>query len=529
MKSILWLTLSLTLAQDPTQDLLRQMKALGEQAAKLLNPVPLPPTPISLVVRPTAAALQDTVNTAVPGTIIELEPGQVFPSTFIPPNVKDLTITTRGWTADRLVLPTDAPQMATIQGSAGQSYGMLILGSNIRVRGVRFTYNPPIGQGEMIRVGNSEDSDITHVPADITISQVLLQGNTGNAFGQKRGIAANGRRVLIDQVWCENIWVPGQDSQCVSVWSTPGPVMVRRSVLSAGSENMIVGGTPPAGPAFLPEDITLEDSVLWKPLAWKGATPARTVKNLFEIKFGHRITARHNWMQYHWQQAQPGPAIVLTMATNGACGYCDGRDWTFEDNVVMDVSAGVTVTGYQYSYAPGAGPAVGVIIRNNLFVISKAKYGGSGHPLDVSNEPKNILVDRNTFVHDGNAFLAGDYGSKWPFQDPPLTANVKGGPVTGLVYTNNAVVHGAYGLFTPEGNTGANFSTYFPGAVISGNVMAGAPAAAVTKYNAAGGGNSTLTSTEFFSVLGVDYCGLKTAGADCTRLPFALRALVPVQ
>lgn len=491
---------------------------------------------------PTPAALQGILDTAPPGTTIRLQPGETYRSVRVSPSTfraRRLTLTTKGWAADRLVRPEDASALATIQSGPGGNYGLWVMADDVTLQGLRFSYNPPSGQGDMLRLGDSEDPVVANVPARVTVRQVLFEGNPGNVFGQKRAIAANAQDTVIDQVWCQDIWIAGQDSQCVAIASTPGRVTVRRSVLSAGSETIIIGGVPPASPAHLPADILIEDNVLWKPLTWKGASPARQVKNLFEIKFGRRITVRRNWMENHWQQAQPGWSVVLTMATNGTCSFCDMQDVTFEDNVVWNVSAGINLTGYQYSYAPGSGQAVRFTIRNNLFYItggSGSTLGGNGRPVQILSEPADLTFDRNTFIHTGTAVVYGTYGAKWPYQDPPLTSNVPAGPVQGFVWTNNMHRHANYGILTPEGNSGVNALMYFPSAVIGGNVFAGASSTAMSRYNTLDGDlnfNPTLADFEasFRNYATQDFCivagPFAGKGADCARLPFALRTLVP--
>jgi hypothetical protein len=520
---ILAFTLSASSAvaqQSPAvDDLLKRLEALGVEAAQLRTP-----PAVIIHVAPTES-LQAAITAAPSGATIVLDAGAVYKqSATIPKTVTGLTITTDHCAlGDRAALPSDLPVMATIQGTTG--YALWVLGSQTTIRCLSIGPNPN-GAGELIRVGDATSDVLADVPDGDVIAQTYLHGDPGAVFGQKRAISANGSHLLIDQNYADNIWVAGQDSQCVAVFSTPGPITIRRNIFGCASENILIGGTPPMGPAFIPSDILVEDNVLYKPLAWKGASPAHVIKNLFEVKFGRRITVRHNWMENHWQQAQPGPAIVLTLATNGPCGYCDMQDVTFEDNVVWNVSAGLSLTGYEYSYAPGAGQAVRFVIRNNLFVISKAAMGGTGRPLILSNEPKEVTVDHNTFLHDGTAIVAGDYGKKWPLQDPPLTAAIAAGPVQGFQFTHNLTSHGSYGFFTPDGSSGTQLGLYLPGAIIGGNVLAGASSAALARYNTFAG--AVGPNVGGVLSLNADGCQVDlSAGADCARLPFTLRALVP--
>jgi hypothetical protein len=541
-----------TSAQQPplpseVVELLKQLEAIGKKAGEQLRP---PIQPATTEFNPkTTEELQQALNTATPGSIIRLEPGTIYRSVRIRPLPNQVTaidrkllVTTRSFNiGDRMVTPADAPAMAVIKAADRESFGVWVEASGVTLHGLRFSYADPIGQGEMLRLGDSEQADPVNTPGQIRVLQSLFQGrttgetSTTSTFGQKRAIAANSKDTLIDQIWCEDIWIVGQDSQCVIGWSGMKRVTVRRSFLSAGSENFMVGGSPPASPEQLPEDVVLEDSILFKPIKWRGLP--RQVKNLYEVKIGRRITARRNLMVNHWVQAQPGPAIVWTLATNGRCTFCEGRDWVFEDNVVWGVSAGVVITGFQY-YAPGAGNAEGFVIRNNIFHIDSEKWGGNGRPIFINNEPHNIRVERNTFIHNGNTFLYATYGTKWPWQDPPLIKSIPAGPVTGLKYLDNIALFGSYGTATPEGNAGLNLTQLFPGIEIRGNVLAGATTAALARYNALTGPvqdpNTGPTKEALMDALDANYCPkpgsfAEGRGADCNRLisVFALRQHLP--
>lgn len=526
-------------------DLLERLRLMGLEADKLKSPPPAE-TPAPLVIKvPQTANLQTVINGAAPYTTIELCKGCTFAISWILPKpIHDITITTEGWVdlnrgvgALGAAKPAlDAANMATIKGGFGTAYGLWVMGSNITIKGVKFgpNYN---GQGEMLRIGDNNSTVLGDTPKNILVKQNLFIGDPGNVFGQKRGINANGINVLISQNYFDYIWMNGQDSQGVAVLSTPGPVTIKDNIIIAASENVLIGGVPPAGPDFLPADVLTQGNYLGKRAEWIGASPARVVKNLYEVKIGKRIMARGNWMQLHWNQAQPGPAVVLSMAVNGTtcAAWCVMEDIGFEDNVVWDVSAGVNILGIQYGFPPGSGQGQRFSIKNNLFWMNRAVRGGNGRPLITSGQPKTILWDHNTSVHDGTAFLAGDYGTIWPYQEPNLTHTIPAGPVQGMVWTNSIQQHGTYGLFTPEGSSGINPVTMYPGLVFGSNIIGGVTASALTKYNLyqTGTGANTGPSLTDFQALFVDYANkdfcLKVPGpgADCTKLPFAIRGVFP--
>lgn len=518
-------------------DFLRKVEELGIEAHALRHPV-TPPAPLVVDVAPGDGTLQAALLAATSGLTLQLLPGQLYTgSAILPKTNPGVHVTTKGFNAgSRMVTEADAPLMARYQATQGQSYGLWIMASHFKIDGVNILYNPNICQGDMLRVGDSTSPVLTDVPDDVTVTQNLFSGNPGTACGQKRAIAANGTHLTITKNYISNIWVPGQDSQGVAVFSTPGPVLVEDNVILGSSEGVLVGGVPPAAESQLPENVTVRHNIVGRPIGWM-AINGRQAKNLVEAKAGRHIYFIGNLLINHYVDAQPGYAVLATMATNGSCTYCVLEDWRFEDSLVLNVSAGVNLTGYQ-QYAPGSGQGVGFTIRNNLFVMHKAlsapnKAAGNARCLVMSGQPKNVVFDHNTCIGDGSALVAGDWGGIWPLRDPPLTATVLGGPVEGFVYTNNVGLHGTYGIFTPVGSSGINVVGYFPGAVIGGNVFGGATSSALTKYNAfvgSAGPNLNPAIADFNALFkdapGGDYCPKVTGpGVDCSRLPFDLLPL----
>lgn len=525
------LNASVAVAQNTpaVDDLLHRMEQLGLEAKALQNP-PAPELP-PVVLVPQGGSIQAAIDKALPGTIIELVPGGIYKeSVIVSKSSTGLTITSKDCELqDRVVQPADLPAMATIQGAAGQSYGLWVMASNTTVRCLSFGPNAS-GQGDMLRVGDSQSAVLEDTPDGVTVIQNYFRGG---ATGQKRAIAANGSHLLIHQNYAEDIWLLGQDSQCVAIFSTPGPVTITRNIFGCASENIIVGGVPPAGPAFLPSDIEIAWNVLYKPLAWRSSP--HQVKNLAEVKIGKRIRWHHNYLVNNWVDAQQGVAVLFTTATNGTCGsWCVMEDVTFEDNIVWDVAGGLSISGYYP--LPQSGQGQRFKVRNNLWWITKS-MGGTSRVVQIENEPKDVDIDHNTFIHEGSTLVMASYGSKWIIGDP---AAVKAGPVQGFRYTNNLARHGqpppstaSYGIFTPEGNGGVQLGTYFPGAVIQSNVFGGATTTQINRYNLFSGvtpSNVTQPWVEFDAQVTTTQCPRSTftgAGADCSTLPWSLKDLVP--
>jgi IPT/TIG domain len=198
-----------------------------------------------------------------------------------------------------------------------------------------------------------------------------------------------------------------------------------------------------------------------------GSGTVWTVKNLFELKNARRVLVERNVMQNNWQAAQAGYAIVFTPRNSGGlCTWCAVEDVTFRLNIVRHTAAGVNILGYDNT-AP-SGQAHGISVIDNLFYdVSQTAWGGNGLAVQMGDGPADVTFDHNTIDHFGSsAFYA--YGSQ---------------QMIGVQITNNLMRHGTYGIFG-AGTTSygtATINQYFPGGIVTGNVLAGGTA---SKYPA---------------------------------------------
>jgi hypothetical protein len=491
------------------------------------------------------AALQAAIDRAPAGATITLEPGRVYEGTIrIPTKVgasaaQPLVITTRGWNASRqgwdgLVTPADKDRMAVLRGSRSAPAALEVPGGPssgfVTLVGVAFEATPPTGQGEIIRIGSGRETDPATLPQHVTIKQVLIQGD--REFGQKRGIAANGQDITIDQVWCEEVFTAGQDSQCVGAWSGGQRVTIRHSYLAAGAENILIGGAPVSAAAMQPSDWTIEDVILHKPLRWKQDARNRAVKNLLELKHGRRITARRVLAVNNWRAGQSGRGLVIHYTTNGPCPDCGNlEDITIEDFVMLNVEAGVSFQGYSWQPdSRSAGHLANVTLRN-LYV----QIEGGGRLFEIASVrgAHNIRIERSTFINHGTGWLMGDYGMTWTDDE----SRVNGGPWQGLAIVDNVIAtNGQYGVTAPQGqHYGRGIGAFVDRDLqLSGNVIGDAPADHLANYNqhtAKGAANVSVPSGALSQRLSSAPCGTWESGkgADCTRLAavFALMKRLP--
>lgn len=489
-------------------------------------------------------ALQAAVDAAPAGAVITLDAGKVYEGSLVVKPRPDgapraLTITTRGW-ADKgdawtgLVTPADKPRLAILRAASRTNAALDIQNGpgagHVRLVGLAFEATPPAGQGEMVRIGSGSERDPGNMASHVSIRQVLLQGD--RQFGQKRGIAANGADIEIAQIWCEEIFVPGQDSQCVAGWNGGQRVRVRHSYLAAASENILIGGATIGVAAMQPDDWLIEDVILHKPLRWKQDGRNRQVKNLLEFKHGRNITARRVLAVNNWRAAQDGRGLLINYTTNGTCRECGNLENVLvEDFVMLNSDEGVSFQGYSWQPdSHSAGKLLNVTLRN-LYV----HLAAPGRVLQIANvrDRHDIRIERSTFINSGTTWMVGSYGRAWT-DDETL---VDGGPMKGLAVVDNVfAANGEYGVTAPDRHHfGRGLQTFVSeDLLIAGNVIGDVPDAHLTNYNRAarkGPPNATVARERLVGRLPVRECGEWAAGkgADCARLTpiFALLARLP--
>jgi hypothetical protein len=216
----------------------------------------------------------------------------------------------------------------------------------------------------------------------------------------------------------------------------------------------------------VPSDITVEGNLLTKDLLWRGST--WTVKNIFELKNARRVRVHGNILEHNWVAGQTGYAVVLTPRnSSGQNPWVVIEDVEFSGNVLRRSAAGFNLLGYDNTAQSGQLARVR-IVDNLVYDIGGLVWGGSGIFAQLGGEPRDITFDHNTVLQTGHimSLYAGSY----------IDSNgvrVTGGPIAGLVFTNNLIRHNAYGIFgsgQAYGNGALNF--YAPGALVRRNIMA---------------------------------------------------------
>jgi hypothetical protein len=243
-----------------------------------------------------------------------------------------------------------------------------------------------------------------------------------------------------------------------------------------------------------------------------GAATTWAVKNIFELKNARRVLVERNVMEHNWKAAQSGFAIVLTPRNSGgACTWCAIEDVTFRFNILRHVGAGVNVLGTDDG-SP-SGQARGLTFRDNLIYDVNTRWGGHGWLAQLGEGPADMVFDHNTIDHNGSSVIYA-YGST---------------TMPGFQMTNNLARHNDYGIFGSGAALGTPILTrFFPGAIVTHNVLAGGPASSypggnlfpsvashMAQFNSPSTGDYSLTAGSSYGLAGLDG---KDLGANITEI-----------
>jgi hypothetical protein len=447
--------------------------AAGSAAATGAGAIPSPDLGLQtaqVIDVPAGGSLQQALNQVQPGGTIRLARGATYTGSFTLPaknGTEYILITTANASlpaAGVRIDPSYKSQLATIRSSTTTSALATAPGASYyRIVGVAFEANKN-GSGDIIALGHADQTTLAAVPHHIELDRVLIVGDA--TVGQKRAIAANASYVSIINSDIRDIKAVGQDSQAIAAWNTPGPIVIRNNRLEAAGENILFGGAHISIPGAIPSDIVVEDNLMTKNQAWLGST--WTVKNIFELKNAQRVTVRRNVMQYNWGGGQPGYAIVFTPRnSSGQTPWVVVADVEFSGNVVAHSGSAFNLLGHDDTAS--SGQLARVVIRDNLlYDIEGDTWNGAGVFAQIGGEPRDITIDHNTVLHDGNivSFYSGNYINQ-------SGVRVNGGPIAGFVFTNNLMRHNAYGIFGSGQAYGSGSINYYaPGGVVLRNVMA---------------------------------------------------------
>lgn len=408
------------------------------------------------------ANLQAAIDQAKPGDTLALEAGAAFVGNFVLPNNNSGMVLIRSdgptpsvrpngaWLLPRIITPNEQPAISTKAGSGG--YDLLAL---------EIAVDPAVTRNnDLVRLGDgsSAQSSLDSIPSTFLIRYCYLHGHP--ACDAKRGIALNARNVQIMCSRFEDFHIVGQDSQAICGWNTPGDIVVFDNYIEGGAENLMIGGPQPFIAGMIPTGIHIYRNHFRKPLSWRYGDPSFagkrwTVKNLLEIKNGSDFLIEENLFENCWADAQVGTAVLLSPRDDdGGAPWTQVKNGIFRKNVVRGATQGMRIAGHS---DPQTQQTTNIEVTDNLFEDISKPWGNDGWGLVFINGSDGVVVARNTILSD-RAFVMASGAP----------------PTTRFAMTNNAVMHGVYGLKGDGAGIGNDaLAKYFPDAVFSGNCIVG--------------------------------------------------------
>lgn len=118
--------------------------------------------------------------------------------------------------------------------------------------------------------------------------------------------------------------------------------------MQGGSENFMVGGGDPSISGHVPIDIVFRRNMLEKDLGWRSGDPSYygvnlSIKNLFELKLGKRVSVQGNLFTEHWQEDQNYAITVTVRNQDGAATWSEIAYLDFAHNKIHKVGRGMSI------------------------------------------------------------------------------------------------------------------------------------------------------------------------------------------
>lgn len=421
------------------------------------------------IVVPAGGDLQAAINQAVPGDEIVLQAGATYTGSFYLP-VKSGASTTPG-TGSVIVIrssaltnlpegqrvsPSQAQYMARIETNldGAEVIGTVAGTAGWRLAGLEITSAPGVTLlGRLVRFGDGNPTQnlASQVPYNLVLDRSYV--HAPDVVDIRRCVdLQSGASAVIDSYLsgCHSV---GSDAQAIASWNGPGPYKIVDNYLEGSGENVMFGGANITVPNQTPNDIEVRGNYFYKPLTWKQDDPSYagtpwSIKNLFELKMGHRILVEGNVFEQVWVNAQVGFALLLKTSNDQAFPT---TDVTVRHNIVRGAAGAVNIAGIE-------APISRVAVVDNLFLdIGTAQW-------DPTNQNGRLFQAFNA----EDVLLSHNVGFA-----PAMFLSLDNPTSPRLDMRDNIVGHGIYGLKGSGITEGtASLTTYAPGWAFVDDVIA---------------------------------------------------------
>ncbi len=407
-------------------------------------------------------SIQNAVNMAQPGDIVEIQAGANFAGFNLPLKQGNAPIIIRSdhWqliNPNKRVSLSDAPNMPNIIATSGNAaVATLTSAHDYQLFGLNCSPAPGTYTYGLVCLGTGTETTLQQLPQRINVLNCILQGDPTQ--GGKEGLRLGSITSTIAHNYITGFWSTWQDAQAIEGWNGPGPYTIQDNFLEASGENVMFGGAPTSIPGLIPSNINVYGNYMYKPLSWVTQNPSPVIKDLFELKNASHVNVVGNRMENCWPEAQGGEATIM----NGIDGPTSTIEYvTFSNNVFVGVAEGFIVSANDVQNQ--LRPTNHITFTNNLWEIGyfNSPDGWWGR---LDNGPQYVTVLNNTAVTTGtgesSCFYIGDNPSY---------------PSYHFVFDKNVIQYIEYPFSERGGQCEQNglLNTYAPGAQLTGNLFIG--------------------------------------------------------
>lgn len=438
--------------------------------------------------------LQAALNAARPGDELRLAPEATFTGNFVLPVTSGTqSITVRTDLRDETlpgprqrVTPATAVRFAKIVSSNSEPALRTAPGAHHWT--LMFLEFPSTreGYGDIIQLGDgsSAQSSLAQVPYSLVLDRLYIHGDP--VYGQKRGIALNARVVSIRNCYISDIKGVGVDTQAIGGWNGPGQYSIENNYLEASGEVFLLGGSDPAIPNLVSEDVVIRYNHMTRPMSWRDpvVSPPANVSaiatdggRLRAGVYAYRVVARRPAGQGTDASSVPSAEVTATVSGGAVRISWDPVANASEYVIYARNPAGVneawstTDTSFVHNGStPGrkeAPPSEGtgwqiknifelknarrVLVEQNLFEnnwqAAQPGYAILFTPRNQDGKCKWCVVEQVDFVHNVVRNVAGGFNIAGYDSDAPSAQT------NGLLIQDNLI----YGVTTELGGTGWPF------------------------------------------------------------------------
>jgi hypothetical protein len=340
-------------------------------------------------------ALTMALATAMPGDVIELEPGVTYRSAYVVSR-GDVTLRTRG--IDDVALPTrigpaDAPSLARIV-TGGALSSLTIDASNVRVSGLEIATDA-LDAPAIVRTGVGR--------SDILLDRLYVHGSPLRDV--RAGIEIDGPRTTVRRSDVREIHAMAGPRPAILLFTCGGPVAIVDNHLEAAGEGVVLGTENALTAASSPHDVAIcqnhvTRSLAWYPLDASYAGIEWPTGPLIGLYNGERVLVAGNVLERAWESAggSGARAIALGPGDFAPAGSAHVSDVVIAWNHVRDVPEDLSF----FAGDAGLAPLARVRVTQSLFEpISASRFpADTGRILQLLDGPagrvRDLVIDHVT-------------------------------------------------------------------------------------------------------------------------------------